>query len=177
MDILIALLFIAICLVAIALIVALFVKKEYAIRREVVIKRPKTEVFNYIRFLKNQLNYSKWVMADPNMKKEFSGTDGTVGFIFAWDGNKEAGEGEQEITAIKEGERLDVEVRFVRPFESVARTPLTTERLSERETKVTWGMLGKNKYPLNLMNLFMDNMLGKDLDTSLMALKNILEKK
>ena len=37
-------------------------------------------------------------------------------------------------------------------------------------------MNGKSKYPLNLMNIFMDNMLGKDLETSLHNLKTILEK-
>lgn len=38
-------------------------------------------------------------MLDPNMEKEFKGTDGTVGFIYGWNGNKEGGEGEQEIKA------------------------------------------------------------------------------
>ncbi len=37
-------------------------------------------------------------------------------------------------------------------------------------------MNGKNNYPLNFMNLFMNNMLGKDLETSLTTLKSILEK-
>ncbi len=36
-------------------------------------------------------------------------------------------------------------------------------------------MKGKSKYPMNLMNLFIDKMLGKDLTTSLSNLKNILE--
>ena len=69
-------------LIAIPLIVALFVKKDYAIERQVVINKPKQEVFNYIKFLKNQDNYSKWNMIDPNMKKAYTGTDGTVGFLF-----------------------------------------------------------------------------------------------
>jgi hypothetical protein len=37
-------------------------------------------------------------------------------------------------------------------------------------------MNGSNPYPLNLMHLFMDNMLGKDLETGLVTLKNVLEK-
>lgn len=53
---------------------------------------------------------------DPNMKKDFRGTDGTVGFVYAWDGNKKAGKGEQEIKKITEGERVDVEVRFEKPL-------------------------------------------------------------
>src|ERR1700757_4744620 len=85
-------------LIAIPLIVALFTKKDYAIEREVVINKPKQDVFNYIKMLKNQPNYSKWAMDDPNAKMTFTGTDGTVGFISAWESNK-VGKGEQQITA------------------------------------------------------------------------------
>ncbi|RZJ55092.1 MAG: hypothetical protein EOO45_30090, partial [Flavobacterium sp.] len=92
-------------IVAIALLAAAFMRKEYLIEREITINKPKQEVFNYIKMIKNQDNFSKWNKADPAMKKEFSGTDGTVGFIYKWDGNDEVGTGEQEITKISDGER------------------------------------------------------------------------
>ncbi len=113
---------------------------------------------------------------DPNMKKDFRGTDGTVGFIYAWDGNKKAGKGEQEIKKIAEGERVDIEVRFEKPFEGIATAPIINRSSLSKQTKVKWQMNGKNNYPLNFMNLFMNNMLGKDLETSLTTLKSILEK-
>src|SRR6478736_279635 len=88
-----------VALIAILLIVALFVKKDFKVEREIVINKPKKEVFDYIRFIKNQDHYSKWAMMDPNMKKTYTGTDGTVGFISAWESeNKNVGTGEQEIT-------------------------------------------------------------------------------
>jgi len=161
--------------IVVTLVIAMFIKNEYTIQREITINKPKQHVFDYIKHLKNQDNYNKWVQTDPNMKKDFRGTDGTVGFVYAWNGNKKAGEGEEEITGIKEGERLDVEVRFKRPFESTAKTPFTTEAVSSNQTKVKWGMEGKSKYPMNFMNLFMDGMLGKDIETSLATLKGILE--
>jgi hypothetical protein len=37
-------------------------------------------------------------------------------------------------------------------------------------------MKGKSKYPMNFINLFMDDILGKDLEPSLTTLKGILEK-
>jgi hypothetical protein len=110
------------------------------------------------------------------MKKDFRGTDGTVGFVYAWDGNKDAGKGEQEIKNIVEGERVDVEVRFEKPMEGIAYAPIITEGVAENQTKVKWGMKGKSNYPFNFMNLFMDNMLGKDIESSLATLKGILEK-
>lgn len=67
-----------------SLIVALFIRKEYSMKSDIVIDRPKGTVFGYARRLKNQMPCNKWVMADANMKKEFSGTDGTPAFIFAW---------------------------------------------------------------------------------------------
>ena len=61
-------------------------------------------------------------------------------------------------------------------MESVASTPIITEALSDNQTKVKWGMKGRSVYPLNFMNLFMDGLLGKDLETSLQTLKGVLEK-
>jgi len=103
------------------------------------------------------------------MKKSYSDIDGTVGFIYAWDGNKEAGKGEQEIKNIVEGERIDLEIRFERPFAGIASTPLITEAVASGKTRVTWGMSSAMNAMLLFMN--MDNLLGKDLETSLSNLK------
>ncbi len=164
-------------IIALLLIIAMFTKKEYSIMREVIINKVRHEVFDYIKLQKNQEQYSKWVMADPAMKKEYRGIDGTVGFVYGWNGNKKAGEGEQEIKSVKEGERVDCEIRFVRPFASVSQTAMTTETLQDGKTKVTWIFNGKNKYPLNLMFVFIsvDKLLGADMEESLSNLKRILE--
>jgi hypothetical protein len=178
MDILIAILLLLAAIILVFLIAALFIKRDYTIEREIVINKPKAEVFNYVKFLRNQDNFNKWVMIDPGMKKSFTGTDGTVGFIYAWDStNKSAGKGEQEIKEIREGEKLGVEVRFEKPFAGIAKTPMITESLSANQTRVRWGMQGTSKYPMNFMNLFMEKILGKDLEASLVTLKMILEKR
>jgi len=54
-----------------------------------------------------------------------------------------------------------------------------TEALSANQTIVKWGFNGKMPYPMNVMMLFMnmDEMLGKDLQASLINLKSNLEKK
>jgi hypothetical protein len=166
-------------IIALMLIVALFLKKEYTIEREIVINKPKPLVFHYLKNIKNQDYFSKWVMTDPNMKKDFKGTDGTVGFVYAWDStNKQAGAGEQEIISIDEGNKIDIEVRFIRPFAGTAYTPFYTEALSPDQTKVIWGIKNKMKYPMNLMVALMnmEKMLGNDVEISLKNLKDILEK-
>jgi hypothetical protein len=177
MNILLIILASIVALVVLILVLALFTKKGYSIQREVIINKPKEEVFFYLKHLRNQDMFSKWVMTDPFMDKKYTGVDGTVGFIYAWEGNKQAGKGEQEIKNIIEGERLDIEVRFVKPFEAIAQTPFTTEAISPNQTKVIWFMISEMKYPMNIIMLFMnmDTALGKDMDISLGNLKTILE--
>jgi hypothetical protein len=166
-------------LIALVLLVAAFVKKEYSVEREVVLNKPKQVVFDYVKFLKNQQEFSVWAKIDPNMETEFRGTDGTVGFISTWDSPvKEAGSGEQEITGINEGKRIDYEIRFYEPMKSTDNAFMSFESINDSVTSVAWGFYGKIKYPMNLSLLFMDMdaMLGKDLEGGLNNLKSILEK-
>lgn len=165
-------------LIALIFIIALFSKKGYTIERSVTILKPVSEVFNYIKYIRNQDHYNKWVMRDPQMKKDFRGQDGTVGFIYAWDGNKQAGAGEQEITGIEEGKRVNMEVRFVRPFKGVANGVMETAPTSGESTLVRWTFSSEMKYPANIFLVLtnIEKALGRDLETSLGMLKGILEK-
>jgi hypothetical protein len=168
-----------IALVAIVLIVPLFIKKDFAAVSEIIINKPKQVVFDYLKYLKNQDNFSVWAGMDPNMKKDYKGIDGTVGFVSAWESeNKKVGSGAQEILKISEGERLDFELRFLKPMKATNYAFLTTESQSENQTKVKWGFTGKMTYPMNMMLLFMNmqKMVGKDFDSGLAKLKIILEK-
>lgn len=179
MKIVKGILFTLLGIVALVLITAIFVKKEYAVVREITINKPKTEVFDYVKYLKNQDNFSVWAQMDPKMKKEFRGTDAAVGAVSAWDSEMEnVGKGEQEIKKIIEGERLDFELRFLKPFEATDYAYMTTEAIGEAQTKVKWGFNGKMPYPMNIMLLMMDmdQMLGKDLDAGLKNLKGVMEK-
>jgi len=178
MNILLTIVLIIVALVVLLLIVALFSKKSYTVMREIIIRRPKQTVFNYIRFIKNQDVYNKWSMADPGAIKTYTGTDGNAGFIYAWDSKvKNVGKGEQEIISITDGERIDLELRFVRPFEGVAFGHINTTALAEDQTKVTWSFSSSMKYPMNIMLLLMnlEGMLGRDLETSLANLKAVVE--
>jgi len=164
-------------LVAVPLIVALFVRTDFAVEREVIINKPKADVFNYVRYLRNHASFSKWELMDPKMKKDYKGADGTVGFVSAWDSdNQDVGKGEQEIKRITEGERIDVEIRMRSPFQSTDPAYMTTESLGDNQTRVRSGYLGKMNYPTNLICLFVADKIGKDMETGLINLKTVLEK-
>jgi len=179
MKILKVILSIVVGIIVLALIAALFISKDYAVEREITINKPKQEVFDYIKLLKNQDHYSVWNQLDPAMKKTYSGTDGTPGFVYSWDSQKkEAGKGEQEISAIKDGERIDMKLRFKEPFEAEDNAYMTTEAAGDSATKVKWGFKGHMNYPMNLIPVLMgmEKMLGKDLQDGLNNLKVNLEK-
>lgn len=179
MNIILTILAAVIGLVVLLLLIALFTRKSYTIAREAIVKRTKNEVFNYVKFLKNQDYYSKWVMTDPHMKKSYAGTDGSPGFVYAWDSNdKNTGKGEQEIKRIVDGEQIGTEIRFERPFKNVAQALITASDLGGNQTRVTWEFSSSMKYPMNAMLLFIDfdKLLGKDMEESLSRLKGVLEK-
>ena len=165
-------------IIALPFVVALFVDKTYSVTTQVIIDKPVTQVFAYVKQLKNQDNFSVWAQMDPAMEKHYRGTDGTVGFVAGWQSDKEdVGAGEQEIMRIDEGKRIDYELRFFRPFESTDLAFMETQALSANQTQVIWGFDGHLDYPMNLMFLFMDfeGMISNDLNQGLNQLKTVLE--
>ena len=166
-------LYIILALVGIIFLMALIAPKTYDVNRSVEIAKPKSEVFEYIKYLKNNDTWSPWARKDPNMEKKFTGTDGEVGAISYWNGNKDVGEGEQEITKIIPGERIEGQLRFLKPWKSTSDCYLDVEEGANSGTKVTWGFKGNNKFPMSIMMLFMsmDKMVGKDFEEGLATLK------
>jgi len=165
--------------IVVLLILGLFINSTYKVEREIVINHPREEVFNYVKFLKNQNNFSVWAKKDPNAIKEYMGVDGSVGFISCWNSKmKEVGVGEQEIKNIVPDERIDYVLRFKKPRESTAETYMLINSVSPNQTRVKWGFRGEMCYPMNILLpiMNMDKMLGGDLQQGLDNLKVILEK-
>jgi hypothetical protein len=168
-----------ITIIILLLIIGFFSKKDYSVGRDIIINKPKAVVFDYLKFLKNQNKFNVWASMDPNMKSTFTGTDGTQGFISAWDSeNKNVGKGEQEILKIVDGERIDYEIRFLKPFKSTSWAYITTTSINENQTRIYWEFNAKMKYPTNLMLLFMnmEKMIGNDLQKGLENLNEIMSK-
>jgi hypothetical protein len=163
-------------LIALIFLGALLAPKSYSVYRSVVIDRPVEDVYDYVRHVVNQEYYNKWVQRGTKQTTK-KGNDGEVGFIYAWNGDKQSGEGEMEITQLIPNQLVGTEIRFVRPFKAVAQGPTTLEALGPNQTKVTWGMDSPMTMPMNLILTLMnpDKLLGKDLQESLGNLKRILE--
>lgn len=161
-------------IVAVILVMGLIAPRTVEVERSVVIDAPRTAVFLHLQYFEKQEVWSPWMSLDPNAQQEIRGTDGTVGAVHYWKGNKDVGEGEQEITALVPDERLETHLRFVgqgeaNAFLAAADVPDGTE--------VTWGFSSTSPFPLNAMNLFMDieGFVGKDYETGLNNLKKLVE--
>jgi hypothetical protein len=176
MNILLIILSVVAGLVVLLLVVAYFAPRGYVVQREIVVHCPRRVAYDYLRHIKNQVYFNVYRMRDAERKETYRGEDGTVGFVYAWDGDKKAGAGEQVIKALEEDKRIDLEMRFIRPFAAMAVTTYLLESPSAGETKIVNSMEGSLNYPMNVMLLFMntDKMMGRDMDVMLGNLKGIL---
>ncbi len=163
----------------ILIILAAVAPNTYDVSRSIVINKPLGDVFQYLKYVKNQSYWGPWGLRDPAMKQTFTGIDGTVGFISAWESDhKQVGSGEQEITRIVENAEVECELRFLKPWKSVSIGYLKLYDEGNNQTKVVWGFHGRNNIPVSIMMLFfnMDKAIGKDFEEGLANLKSILEK-
>ena len=165
-------------IVGLILILAILAPKTYDVFRTIEIESPKAKVFPHLLYLEKQQAWSPWAEKDPNMERKLIGTDGEVGAISYWNGNKEVGEGEQEITKIVDGERVEGKLRFFKPFKSESDCYMNLKETTDGKSLVSWGFSGRNKFPMSIMMLFMsmDKMVGKDFEKGLQTLKTKLER-
>ncbi len=170
--------YIVIAIIALPLIIALFLKKEYHVERSVTVDKSQSEVYHFLRYTKNHKKFTAWSQYDPNQKETYKGTDGQVGYIQHWESDHEkVGVGEMEIVKLSPNTRIDYAFRFYEPFKALndsgyfALKPITSDN-----TEVTWGYDGKMNYPSNLLILFLnfEELIGDDFEKGLNKLKTIL---
>lgn len=158
------------------LIAGLFIAKDYHFERSISINAPKEKVWEQVSNFTNRNKWSPWIAHDPNMQHSIEGTDGTVGAVHKWKGNKEVGSGSETITAIEAPDKITCLLRFYEPYESEANAFITLTG-DGNATRATWGFDSRFPYPMNAMQLFidMDKMMDKDFSHGLNKLKQICE--
>lgn len=151
--------------------------KTYHVERKIVVSTNIDTVFESLCSLKEQQVWSPWGAKDPKMIIDYKGTDGQVGSSSHWIGNKEVGEGEQEITKIEPSSYIETELRFLKPFESTSTGFFATKQVAEG-TEVTWGFKGNNTFPSTIMMVFMDmeKAIGPDFEKGMADFKLFIEK-
>jgi uncharacterized protein YndB with AHSA1/START domain len=143
----------------------------FTVRSSRRIARPRAEVFARIRDLRSWKEWSPWLIAEPDATLEYTGESTEVGGMYSWDGPI-VGAGEIEHTAIDEPSRLDLAIRFTRPFKSKAGVAFEFSDAKDGGTEVTWSMRGK------MMAFFvpmMRTMIGMDYKRGLHRLGDLME--
>ncbi|MES2560034.1 MAG: SRPBCC family protein [Bacteroidota bacterium] len=175
MKILKYILFVIIGIVALVLIAAAIMDKSYSLTKEVTINRPAMDVYNYMRMHSNQVEWSAWYKMDTLAKMEITGTDGEVGSAWHWD-SEVTGKGEQKIVALEPGAKIACELHFIKPFEGLATNDVTFESIDSTHTIVRNTFSGSSPYPMNIMSLCNDMMIGTPMQDGLNNIKAIMEK-
>ena len=149
----------------------------FRVQRAAGIKAPPEKIFALINDFGRWSAWSPWEKKDPAMKRTFVATTSGKGAVYAWEGNKDVGQGRMEIAESVPPSRIRIKLDFVKPFEARNIVEFTLEPKGDI-TNVTWSMQGDSPYIAKVIQVFisMDSMVGKDFEAGLASLKAIAEK-
>jgi carbon monoxide dehydrogenase subunit G len=163
-------------LIAAVLILAATRPDTFRVQRAASIKAPPEAIFSLINDFHRWGTWSPWEKKDPAMKRTFGAATRGKGAVYAWEGNKDVGQGRMEIAESVPPSRVAIKLDFVQPFEAHNTVEFTLEPNGDA-TNVTWTMQGDTPYFAKIIHLFidMDRMVGKDFETGLANLKPAAE--
>lgn len=157
--------------IALLLLTALILPKNFHAEGTTVIQKPITEVYEYVRFIENQENFGTWFRMDDKLKSTSTGEDGILGFKYEWESDV-VGDGMQILRKLDDNKRVDIDI-YLNGSKDAANTYFITEKMDSLNTKVTWGIDGKMPVPFNLFGLIYD--MNKDFEEGVRNLKDVLE--
>jgi hypothetical protein len=155
--------------------VGLFRPDHYAVRRSAQVAAPPSAVYAAVVDFRRWERWSPWAGLDPSQRTTIQGEG--VGAIYTWSGNDKVGEGRMTITEARPGERVGIELVFLRPYQSKADTGFTIAP-EGAGSRITWEMSGHYDRIERVMMMFMDmdKMIGGDFERGLASLKREVEK-
>jgi len=162
----------ALTLIIVAL--ALFVATRpdtFSVTREKEIAAPADKVFEQVNDLRNWEKWSPWLGLDPEAKLVYTDSTAGKGASFSWDGNDKIGAGSNTITESVPNERIKIDLKFLKPFESTSDVEFTFKPQGNN-TRVTWTMSGKQNFIGKAMSCVMDcdKLIGGDFEKGLNSL-------
>ena len=166
-------------LVVIVVVLAIVIAvqpEEFRISRSATMAAPAPVVFAQVDDLRNWEKWNPWQKVDPAMKLQFSGPPSGVGAAYAWQGNKDVGEGRLAITESRPADLVRVRLEFLKPF-AATNTAIFTFKPSGGRTEVTWSMEGRNNFFAKAVHLCvnMDQMVGGQFEKGLADMKAAAE--
>jgi len=149
---------------------------KYTVERSTTVEAPPERVYAQVADFHNWTKWSPWEGLDPQMERTYSGAESGPGAVYAWSGNRKAGQGRMEIVEAREPSTVRIDLRFEKPWKAHNETVFTVHP-EGAGTRVTWTMTGKKTLMTKVMGLVMpmDKLLGKDFEKGLTRLKTTAE--
>jgi hypothetical protein len=150
---------------------------SFRVQRVVLINAPSDKVFPLINDMKAWTVWSPYEKKDPAMKRSYGAVTAGKGATYAWEGNKEVGQGSMEIVE-SSPRKILLKLDFLKPFEAHNMGEFLLEQKGD-STSVTWAIYGPSPYMSKVVGTFMniDDMIGRDFEKGLADLKAAAEKK
>ena len=163
--------------IVIVLILVAMRPSTFRIERSINVKASPEKIFPLIIDFHHMKSWSAWEGIDPTMKRIYSGAESGKGAIYAWDGNKEIGQGSMKILESTPSSKVLIKIDFYKPFEAHNTVEFTLVPNGETTT-VNHAMYGPSPYISKLMSLVfsIDKMVGSKFEEGLANLKMIAEK-
>jgi hypothetical protein len=146
----------------------------YQIERFIEVSVPPPRVFAVVADFNTWSTWSPWLIADPEAKVRITGTTGAVGSVYSWSGEV-TGAGEMELRQAERDQRLELDLRFLKPFKTRADVSFELQP-SATGTRLTWRMSGKMPWFLFWMIPMMKTFVGLDYHRGLLMLKDWIER-
>lgn len=149
---------------------------EIRVQRQAHIKAPADRIFALINDFQRWREWSPYEVKDPDMMRELSGPTSGKGAVYAWNGNKEVGQGRMEILDSAEPQKITIQLTFLKPMENQGIAEFTLAPAGDG-TDIAWTMTMPAPLISKVMGVFfdLDKMIGKDFEAGLANLKARLE--
>ena len=148
----------------------------YTVTRSTTVAATPDRVYDEVADFHNWTHWSPWEDLDPDLRRTYSGAEAGTGSVYAWSGNRKAGQGRMEMTEAVRPSRVAIDLAFEKPWKARNDNDfqITPEGAGSR---VTWTMTGKKTLMTKVMGLFtsMDKMIGPDFEKGLARLKAAAE--
>jgi len=146
------------------------------VERSTRIDAPPARVYAQIANFRQWPKWSPWENVDPNLQRTYSGAESGLGAVYAWSGNRKAGQGRMEITEADEPSLVRIDLVFEKPWKARNDTSFVI-RPEGLGSHVTWSMTGQRTLITKAMGVFksMDKFLGPDFEKGLARLKATAE--
>jgi len=163
-------------LIALLIVLAFILPGKYKVTKSITINCDISKCYDMVADLNNYRDWNPWSKMEPDAKKSISGTPKTVGHRYDWEGKK-IGVGSLTVKRVDPNKAVNLDLKFVKPFQSFADDNWVFEQLPNNQVKVIWSNSGDLPPGMaRLMGPMITKNLNKQFEQGLNSIKELCEK-